>query len=131
MLVVKIPPVLSVPGVWSSPLFRENNSSEDILLPKSAISVLNVSEHPTDYEVEFATPEFRQEEFEVNVENGILSITGEKKPVNKNNGIHKQSEFRYNSFTCSISLPENADQKAINVKYERNLLKLIIAKRNP
>lgn len=131
MSIIKTPSAVTTPKAWFSQFFDNDSLFKDDFFTRNTMPAVNVKDNKTDYEIELAAPGFKKEEFKVNVENGILSITGESKgEKEEKDSNYTRKEFQYNSFTRSFSLPENADPEAINAKYEDGLLKLIIVKKN-
>ncbi len=96
---------------------------------KELIPVMDIFETDKGYEVEAEIPGMKREDIEVNVNDRILIIKGEKK--NERNEEKKGSrilERTYGAFERSFTLPEDADTKNVNAKYENGILKLTIPK---
>lgn len=91
---------------------------------------VNIIESDKDFSIELSAPGFKKDEFKVNVENGILHISAETKKEEEEKGkIFTRQEFRYNSFSRSFTLPENASEDKIGAKYEDGILKLTLVKK--
>ena len=56
---------------------------------------------------------------EITVDEGTLTIRAERKEEQKDN---HRSEFRYGSFTRSVSLPSRADADHITARYDKGIL---------
>lgn len=90
----------------------------------------NISESKTDFKVSLSAPGLKKDEFKVEVENGLLVISGEKKEESKEETENfKRREFSYNSFSRSFELPENILDDKINAKYEDGVLNISIPKK--
>jgi len=91
---------------------------------------VNINETPDAYHIELSVPGRTKEDFKVNVENGLLTISYEKKEESKSEE-HKtvRREFSYRSFKRSFSIDEHVDAEAIQAKYENGLLKLLLPKK--
>ena len=68
-------------------------------------------------------PETSREDIDITVENYVLTIKGEKKPV----GEVKEEQFhhverRYGSFTRSFSLPRTVDAGKVSAEYRDGVL---------
>ena len=95
---------------------------------------VNICEDDNAYSIEMAAPGLSKEDFILEVENDLMSISFDKKEEKEEegegkNGKFTRREFNYTSFKRSFSLPEghvNVDE--INAKYEDGLLKLTIPK---
>jgi len=72
----------------------------------------------------------KKDDFKVDVENGILTISSEmqeeKKDEDKN---YRRREFSCSSFSRTFSLPENVDENNINAKYDNGMLQVTIPKK--
>lgn len=92
---------------------------------------INVKEREKEYDVQVAAPGFEKNDFEITVDNGILTISAEKekKEDEEKEGFVRR-EFGYSSFSRSMSLPESVDEeKDINAQYKDGILKLTVPKK--
>ena len=70
------------------------------------------------------------EDIEVNMENGILSIKGERKSEHtEEKEGYKRIERAYGSFHRRFTLPESADPESIKAKSKHGSLEIVIPKR--
>jgi len=108
-------------------LFNDLNSSS---LPRTATPAVNVRENETSYTVELLAPGFRKEDIVVDMENNILTISGEvKKEEMDENEKFTRKEFNFQSFKRSFTLPENKiNSEAIEAKYVDGVLKVSLPK---
>ena len=97
----------------------------------TSIPAVNVKETNKHFQIETAAPGFKKDDFNIDVDNGILTISSEKKDEKEEKEGDKitRREFEYSSFCRSFTLPENVDDKAITAEYEDGLLKLEIPKK--
>lgn len=104
--------------------FRDFNSE------KEWIPAVNVAENDKDFSIELSAPGFKKSDFNINVENGILNISAEtKKETEEKEKNYTRQEFRYDAFSRSFTLPDNASDEKIEAKYEDGILKLSLAKK--
>ena len=93
---------------------------------------VNISEGSDHYKVEMAAPGLKKENFKVDANDQVLTISyedrTEKKEENKN---FTKLEYNYTSFSRSFELPENADEEKIKANYEHGELVLNIPKKTP
>lgn len=97
---------------------------------KELIPAMDIFETDKGYEVEAEIPGIKREDIEVNINDRILTIKGEKK--NERNEEKKGSKILervYGTFERSFTLPEDADTNNVSAKYENGILKLTIPKR--
>lgn len=91
---------------------------------------VNVSEKENSFEVELSAPGFNKEDIKVEMENGVLTISGENKTENvKEEKNYSRKEFSYGSFKRTFTVPEMIDEENVQAKYENGILKLSLAKR--
>ena len=96
-----------------------------------SLPAVNVKENEKVFEVEFAAPGSNKNDFDISVEDGLLTISAERKHEDeKKEDNYTRREFGYNSFSRSFSLPANTSEEDIQAKYEEGVLKLTIAKKN-
>ena len=90
----------------------------------------NIIENGKNYKIELAAPGLERKDFKVEVHNGILSISAEKKEEkNEERKNYRKHEFSYNSFYRSFTLPENLITDKIDAKYENGVLHLSLPKK--
>jgi HSP20 family protein len=93
---------------------------------------INFSEEKGDLVIEVAAPGLKKDDFNINVEGNMLTISCEKETETKEGGKDKnysRREYNYSSFIRSVALPEQADSNAIAAKYSDGVLKLTIPKK--
>ena len=104
--------------------FREDFGNSQ--LPRggrSSFPAVSVSENEKFYTIEMAVPGKTKNDFELNIEDGILSIKSETE--NRSDEVDKnytRQEYNYSSFFRSFSLPSDADAESIKARYEDGLL---------
>lgn len=91
---------------------------------------VNIRERVEDFKIDLAVPGMNKKDFNVEVEEGVLTITGERKEENvENNEKLTRREFHYGSFKRTFSLPESANPDKITANYNDGILSLTIGKR--
>ena|ERR1700759_2518710 len=91
---------------------------------------VNIAETEDGYHVEVNAPGRNKEDFKINVENGLLTISYEKKEETKQEGVKSiRKEFNFQGFKRSFSLDDKVDASSIQAKYENGLLKLYLPKK--
>lgn len=90
----------------------------------------NIVEKPDLYQVELAVPGMDKTDFNVKLDENILTISAEKKVENKTEtGKMIRREFGYKAFKRSFTLDEKIDTAAISAKYENGILTLHLPKK--
>lgn len=94
------------------------------------IPAANIKESDKKFELELAAPGFEKKDFKIEIENGILKVSAEKKEEkNEEKKNYTKKEFSYNSFERSFVLPESANENSINAGYKDGILTLEISKK--
>lgn len=72
-------------------------------------------------------PGMRQEDVKVNVENGVLTISGERthEHEHEKGGVYR-CEREYGSFRRSLSLPEDINPESIQASFDQGVLEVTI-----
>lgn len=91
----------------------------------------NIHETPEAYHLELNVPGRSKEDFKIQVEQGLLTISFEKKEDTVQNDDYKtlRREFEYKSFKRSFSVDEKIAVDGIQAKYENGVLKLLLPKK--
>jgi HSP20 family protein len=91
---------------------------------------VNVREKNDSYVVEVAAPGLKKEDFKVNLDNDILTISSEKEMKTEDQDERfTRREFSYSSFERSFTLPNTAEAEKIEAKYENGILGIKIPKK--
>ena len=123
-------PIFSVSN-WLDDFFDEGlffNGSREVV--KHQWPKVDIVENESDYTIVADLPGLNKEDIKISIENGALSISGEKKEEKKEKekGKYYYYERSYGSFQRSFALPENVSDKDINANYKNGVLELKIKK---
>lgn len=90
---------------------------------------VDIAETDKAFTIKAELPEVRKEDIKVNIENGELSISGERKQEKEEKGkkFHRVERF-YGSFMRSFTLPGNVDGTNIKAEYKDGMLNLTLPK---
>jgi len=91
---------------------------------------VDITESETGYSIKADLPGLSKEDIKVNVADGTLSITGEKKHEveKKEKDRYYHFERSYGRFIRSFSLPSHVDGKNIEAKYANGVLEVHLKK---
>ena len=108
------------------------NRDWNLELPSFSTTVpaVNIIEKETEYKIELAVPGMRKDHFEIEMEEGILSISAnqdEEKTSEK--GKFTRQKFSYNSFRRSFTIPESFDPAKVDANYTEGVLFISLPKR--
>lgn len=91
---------------------------------------VNIAETSDGYHMEISAPGRTREEFKVQVENGLLTISYDQKEAAAQEGVKQlRREFAQHSFKRSFSLDEKIEENGIQAKYEQGILKVYLPKK--
>jgi HSP20 family protein len=94
------------------------------------VPAVNVAESDKDFTIEVSVPGFKKEDFNIRLDNDVLTISGEHKTEDEEkNKNYTRKEFHYSSFERSFTLPESVNTDAIDAKYENGILNIILPKK--
>jgi len=89
----------------------------------------DVSETPTEYLIKADLPAVRKEDIKVGVENGIITISGERRQEQESKDENQiRVESFHGTFTRSFSLPEDVDVNGIHAESKDGVLKVHVPK---
>jgi len=118
----------SITSALGLPTFRKDGEREDLTMSEWAPAV-DITEDEHEYLIKAELPEVKKENVKVTVENGILSISGERKFEKEEHGKkYHRIERSYGSFTRNFGLPEDVDTNKVEAQFSEGVLKVHIAK---
>jgi HSP20 family protein len=80
--------------------------------------------------LELVAPGFSKEDFKINLENDILTVSAEKKAEEKKENVKQvRSEYSFRSFKRSFTINEKIDATTIDAKYVNGVLILNLPKK--
>ncbi len=91
--------------------------------------VVDISETPKHYLIKVELPEVEKEDVDVTIDNGMLTISGERRYENEEEDeTRHRIERMYGRFSRTFALPADIDEQAISAKTRNGLLKVRIPK---
>ncbi len=89
------------------------------------IPAVNITENEKDYLVSMAVPGMKKDDFKIDVEGNMLTISSEKEE-NKEEKDKKftRKEYNFSCFSRSFTLPEEVNKEKIEAKYNDGVLKI-------
>lgn len=97
----------------------------------TTLPAVNIKERAEDFEVEMAAPGMKKEDFKVELNGNLVTISSESQQEDeKVDEKFTRREFSYQSFQRSFTLPKDVvDAENINARYENGVLRLLIPKK--
>jgi len=108
----------------------EKNHQELTNHSKGDVPSVNIIENEEDFVIEFAAPGVKKEDFNINLENQVLTVSRdvkEKKEESKEN--YTRREFVYGSFSRSFTLPKSIMFDKIDADYNEGILIINLPKK--
>lgn len=99
--------------------------------PGISTPAVNVKEDENNFTIEVAAPGLNKEDFNVSLDNNVLTISSEKehKDEEKEKGQFMRREFSYAAFSRSFTLPEGVDHENIKANHTDGILNIAIPKK--
>lgn len=102
----------------------------DFLKKMQTVPSVNILEREADYYIELAVPGFKKEDFDIDLDNNMLTISCEKETEKiDENSKYTKREFSFNQFKRVFTLPDTIDIEQIKAEYVDGLLKVSIGKK--
>lgn len=89
----------------------------------------NVYEDEQRFAVEAALPGMDAKEIDIQVEDGVLTLAGERKSAHKPEQTYLVKEIGTGHFSRSFTLPTNVDQGKVAASYKQGVLVIELPKR--
>ena len=108
---------------------RTNGDKQEAISVADWAPLVDISEDDKEYVVKADLPEVKKDDVRVTVENGVLSISGERKieKEEKSKKYHRV-ERAYGRFERTFTLPEGADGTKITAEFKEGVLKVHLPK---
>jgi HSP20 family protein len=117
-------------GSWLSDLFDNDRYFDSDWLRRSSVPAVNVKETDKGYEIEVAAPGLTKEDFDIGVEQRVLTVSSQKKnerTETEKNGYTRR-EFSYTSFSRSFALPEEVNEEDVKASYTDGVLRITLTR---
>jgi len=111
-------------GTWTRPV----NGKEPLTVVDWTPSV-DIQETETEYLLKAELPEIKREDVKVTVENGILTLQGERKheKEEKNRKFHRV-ERSYGTFLRTFTVPNDTDEAKVTADFKEGILRVHLPK---
>lgn len=119
-----------LPSIFED-LFNDGRLA-DVSTFGSTLPAVNIKETADDFQVEVAVPGKKKEDFNIELDQNVLTISSEQKSENEetsNDGRYTRKEFNYAAFKRAFTLPETVEQDKIKAVYKNGVLNITVPKR--
>jgi HSP20 family protein len=112
----------------SRPALPRTDGKETMVVADWAPSV-DVSETDGEYQIKAEIPDVKKEDVKVTLEDGVLTIQGERKHEKEEKGKkYHRVERSYGSFARTFTLPDLVDEEKVKAEFKDGVLNLQLPK---
>src|SRR6267143_84873 len=116
-------------SLFSLTPFRRNDGKEETMTVAEWSPLVDIVEDGKEYLIKAELPEVKKEDVKITMEDGTLTITGDRKYEKEENGKkYHRVERAYGSFGRSFSLPDDASPAKVTADFKEGVLKVHLAK---
>ena len=102
------------------------------IAPQASLPKVNIKEGDNAYVLEVAAPGIAKEDFNIQLDDGLLTVSSEKKEEKEEeNKKYYKREFSHQTFKRSFRLPENVDVENITANYADGVLSIQVPLAQP
>ena len=115
--------------MFARPAVTRTNGKETMIVADWTPSV-DISETEGEYQIKAEIPDVKKEDVKVTLEDGVLTIQGERKHEKEEKGkkFHR-IERSYGSFVRTFSLPDVIDEEKVKAEFKDGVLTLTMPKK--
>ena len=104
--------------------------NEGLLNRTLKVPAVNITEHKDEYKVSLAAPGLKKEDFKIDVDGNMLTISSEKEEnKEEKEKTFTRKEYNYSSFSRSFTLPEEINKEKIDARYEDGVLNISLPRK--
>jgi len=108
---------------------RPRGSGQEVVATGDWAPRVDIAETDNEFKIKAEIPEVKKEDVKVVADNGVLTISGERKEEKEEKGkkFHR-IERHYGSFMRSFTLPDNVDEAKVKASFKDGMLTLSLPK---
>jgi HSP20 family protein len=116
-------------GVAGRPGARASEAGREALTVPDWAPVVDITETDEEYLIKAEIPEVKKEDVKVSVENGVLTMQGERKQEKEEKGkkFHRVERY-YGSFLRTFTVPDNVDDAKVRAEFKDGVLNVHLPK---
>src|SRR5215203_3817595 len=94
------------------------------------LPAVNIKENGNHYTVSIAAPGMKKEDFHIDVDGNILTISSEREESTEDkDDRYTRKEYSYSSFSRSFTVPDDVKLEAIDARYESGELQITLPRK--
>ena len=119
----------SLGSLFGRPQVQRIEGQEEPMRVADWTPLVDISEDAKEYLIKAELPEVKKEDVKITMEDGTLTIAGDRKYEKEENGrkYHRVERF-YGSFGRSFSIPDDASPAKVTADFKDGVLKVHLAK---
>ena len=120
-----------LPSIWEDFIGKDLFDFPTVFATGTSVPAVNIRESENDFQVEVAAPGMEKKDFNINLDNNVLTISSEKeekKEEKDKKGNYTKREFSYSSFERSFTMPDSVDVEKIAAAYNDGVLNITLPK---
>lgn len=104
---------------------------EEIHSKKNCFSrpAVNIIEADDKFVLEFAVPGLEKEDFEISLDDKMLTISTKEEKGSEDEKVYNRKEFSYQSFSRSFTVPKSVNNEEIGADYSNGILTITLPKK--
>jgi HSP20 family protein len=110
-------------------LARGSEAGREALTVPDWAPMVDITETDDEYLIKAEIPEVKREDVKVSVENGVLTLQGERKQEKEEKGkkFHRVERY-YGSFMRTFTVPDNVDETKVRAEFKDGVLNVHLPK---
>ena len=115
--------------MFSRPPMRTSAGGKENMMVAEWTPSVDISETDREYQIKAEIPDVKKEDVKVTLENGVLTIQGQRKQEREDSGTkYHRIERSYGSFARVFSLPDAIEEKNVKAEFKDGILNLHLPK---
>lgn len=108
---------------------RKDGPKDEALTVAEWAPLVDIVEDDHQYLIKAELPEVKKEDVRLTVQDGVLSLSGDRKFVKEEKGKkYHRVERAYGSFVRTFTLPEDANEQKVSADFKDGLLQIHLPK---
>ncbi|NJN05386.1 MAG: Hsp20/alpha crystallin family protein [Rhodobacteraceae bacterium] len=118
-----------ITGLLGRSLLKPEAAFREPVMVSEWSPLVDITEDEKEFLIKVELPEVKRDDIKVTVENGVLSIAGERKfEKEEQTRKYHRVERSYGSFLRSFTLPEGTGSDKVNAEYRDGILTITLPK---
>jgi HSP20 family protein len=103
--------------------------SEETMASADWVPLVDIVESEQEFELLAELPGVRKNDVKISVQNGILTLNGQREQDHEAKGVHyHRTERAYGRFTRNFAVPESVDEQKLSAEFREGLLRVRLPK---